>query len=124
MQRKERVQKQAVEDFFVAAGVMQQVRLFHRWHKLARKCRRLHRCEYFQRTRKQLSCVRRMFSAWRCRWISVMLWKERELRIEAARAGALLELRARESDDLEKQKLKLRYSTVRTYTHLAVTITI
>ena len=53
-----------------------------------------------------------------------MLWKERELRIEAARAGALLELRARESDDLEKQKLKLRYSTVRTYTHLAVTITI
>ena len=104
MQRRKRRLREAVEARFEAVRTAQQRKLVGLWRQMASAKRRLQKSLESVTHKTGLCVARRVLTCWRSRWLSVLFWREKEMRVEAARVAAVLALQEREREDLEREK--------------------
>ena len=104
MQRRKRRLRETVEARFEAVRVAQHRKLVGLWRQMTCTKRRLQKSLESVTRKTALCAARRVFTCWRSRWLSVLFWREKEMRVEAARVAAVLELQEREREDLEREK--------------------
>ena len=104
MQRRKRRLRENVEARFEATRLAQRRQLVWLWRQMACTKRRLRRCLESVTHKTTVCATRRVFTFWRSRWLSVLFWREKEMRVEAARVAAVLALQERDREDLERQK--------------------
>ena len=104
MQRRKRRLRETVEARFEAVRIAQHRKLVGLWRHMACTKRRLQKSLDSLTHKTALCAVRRVLTCWRSRWFSVLFWREKEMRVEAARVAAVLALQEREREDLEREK--------------------
>jgi hypothetical protein len=81
LHKSRRRQKEGVERMAVATVRNAQAVLLHRWRAFSRQGRKISRCAEIVTRRANMAYNRRIFIQWRCRWMSVLFWRERELKV-------------------------------------------
>ena len=104
MQRRKRRLREAVETRFEAVRTAQHRKLIGLWRQTVCTKRRLQKSLESVTRKTALCATRRVLSCWRSRWLSVLFWREKEMRVEATRVAAVLALQEREREDLEREK--------------------
>lgn len=104
MQRRKRRLRETVEARFESVRMAQQRKLVDLWRRMACTKRRLKKSLESVARKTVMCATRRVLTCWRSRWLSVLFWREKEMRVEAARVAAVLELQEREREDMEREK--------------------
>ena len=104
MQRRKRRIRETVEVRFEAVRTTQQRKLVWQWRQMTRTRRRLQKSLELVTHKSHICATRRVLTCWRSRWLSVLFWREKEMRVEADRVAAVLALQEREREDLEREK--------------------
>jgi len=106
-EKREKRLEMVVERKYQVAVESTRVKLLRRWRKRARKTRLLKIMEYQCLRRVRMWSLRLHYTFWRDKWVTELVFREKEAQVDAKRNMSLVELKTLELEDSVREREEL-----------------